>query len=56
MHHAYFPSGLVIPKTSTLDHLEENLRALALRLSEEVISALDRLFPPPRRAMPLEML
>lgn len=47
---------LVIPKASNLAHLEDNFRALSLHLSGEILAALDGLFPPPLRAMPLEML
>lgn len=47
---------LVIPKASNFAHLEENFRALSLHLSGETLATLDGLFPPPRRAMPLEML
>jgi diketogulonate reductase-like aldo/keto reductase len=47
---------LAIPKASNLAHLEENFQALSLHLSEETLAMLDGLFPPPRRAIPLEML
>ena len=47
---------IVIPKASTRAHLEENFAALQNVLEAELIAELDRLFPPPRRATPLEML
>ena len=47
---------IVIPKASTRAHLEENFAALDCPLDESTLAELDRLFPPPCRAMPLEML
>ena len=47
---------IAIPKASTRAHLEENFSALQVDLDAETLAALDRMFPPPRRAMPLEML
>lgn len=47
---------IAIPKASTPAHLEENFAALQLELDAEILAELDRLFPPPSRAMPLEML
>jgi len=47
---------IAIPKASTRAHLEENFAALQCPLNAETIAELDRLFPPPRRATPLEML
>ena len=47
---------IAIPKASTRAHLEENFAALQCPLDAETIAELDRLFPPPRRATPLEML
>ena len=47
---------IAIPKTSTRQHLEENFAALRFSLEADVVSELDRLFPPPRRATPLAML
>jgi len=46
----------VIPKATTLSHVDDNLAALDLRLTAEDIAALDKAFPPPRRAVPLEIL
>jgi len=47
---------IVIPKTSRVERLKENLGALELRLSQEQLAELDRLFPPPEGPRPLEML
>jgi diketogulonate reductase-like aldo/keto reductase len=47
---------IVIPKTSRVERLKENLGALELRLSKEQLAELDRLFPPPEGPRPLEML
>jgi pyridoxine 4-dehydrogenase len=35
------PNVLLIPGTSSLDHLHENLRAAELELSDEVLARLD---------------
>lgn len=47
---------IAIPKTSSRRRLEENIGALEVRLTPEIRAALDRAFPPPRRATPLEMI
>jgi diketogulonate reductase-like aldo/keto reductase len=47
---------IVIPKATTLAHIEENFGALNLTLTADDIAALDRAFPPPRSARPLDML
>lgn len=47
---------IVIPKASTRAHLEENFAALRFELDAGTLAELDRMFPPPRRATPLEML
>jgi len=47
---------IAIPKTSRRDRLQENFAALEHRLSPAQLRELDRLFPPPTRAQPLEML
>jgi diketogulonate reductase-like aldo/keto reductase len=46
---------IAIPKTSSRERLEENLGALERPLSAAQLAELDRLFPPPRRARPLDM-
>ena len=46
---------IAIPKTARLDHLREIRAALDVELSGEDVADLDTAFPPPRRAVPLEM-
>jgi diketogulonate reductase-like aldo/keto reductase len=47
---------VVIPKATVLTHVDENLGALDLALTADDVAALDRAFPPPRSAQPLDML
>jgi diketogulonate reductase-like aldo/keto reductase len=47
---------IAIPKAGTVDHVHENRRALELELKQQDLAALDRAFPPPTRAQPLDML
>ncbi len=47
---------IVIPKTGNRKRLSENVAALRTTLDESQLKALDALFPPPKRAKPLEML
>jgi diketogulonate reductase-like aldo/keto reductase len=47
---------IAIPKAAQSAHVEENFGALACPLGDDVLSALDAIFPPPRRARALEML
>ena len=47
---------IVIPKTGRRERLRENLGALERPLDAAQLAELDRLFPPPKRAQPLEML
>jgi diketogulonate reductase-like aldo/keto reductase len=47
---------MAIPKTSSRAHLDENSRALQVKLTPDVRAELDRLFPPPQGPTPLEML
>ncbi len=47
---------IVIPKSSRLDHVEQNYAALNLKLSAEELATLDAAFPPPTKLVPLEML
>ena len=44
-----------IPKTSSVHRVEENRAAIDLEITDADWQALDRLFPPPKRKMPLEM-
>jgi diketogulonate reductase-like aldo/keto reductase len=47
---------IVIPKATVLAHVDENLGALDLTLTEADVAALDRAFPPPTSPQPLDML
>jgi diketogulonate reductase-like aldo/keto reductase len=47
---------IAIPKAGSVAHVKENFGALDVRLTAEDFAALDRAFPPPRGAKPLEML
>ncbi|BCL77839.1 aldo/keto reductase [Ktedonobacteria bacterium brp13] len=46
----------VIPKASSVAHVRENRAAYDLALTEQDLAQLDRAFPPPTSAQPLEML
>lgn len=50
------PNVIAIPKAGQLAHVDENHGALDCPLTPEVLRELDAIFPPPRRARPLEML
>ena len=47
---------IAIPKAGQLAHVDENYAALDCPLTPDVLRELDAIFPPPRRARPLEML
>jgi len=47
---------IVIPKAGSPAHVDEDLGALDLLLTHDDFVALDRAFPPPRSAKPLDML
>jgi diketogulonate reductase-like aldo/keto reductase len=47
---------IAIPKAGNVGHVKENAAALKVQLSAEQLQELDRLFPPPKRRVPLEML
>lgn len=47
---------IVIPKSSRIEHIEQNRAALDLQLSTEELTTLDASFPPPQKSIPLEML
>jgi aldehyde reductase len=46
----------VIPKASDPAHVQDNFRALDLHLSNDLRAEIDRAFPPPARATPLQMI
>jgi len=50
------PDVIVIPKTTHVARLDENLGALDLRLDPSTLRALDAAFPAPTRRTPLEVL
>jgi diketogulonate reductase-like aldo/keto reductase len=50
------PGVVTIPKSSTRARVKENLGALDLTLSPQILADLDRAFPPPAGKQPLEML
>jgi diketogulonate reductase-like aldo/keto reductase len=47
---------IAIPKAGSRAHVKENAAALQVTLSDDQRQALDALFPPPKRRVPLEML
>lgn len=47
---------IAIPKCSSTERLDENLHALEITLTREQLRALDEVFPPPKKKVPLEML
>ncbi len=47
---------IVIPKSSRIDHMEENRAALDLKLSATELATLNQTFPTPNQPVPLEML
>ena len=47
---------IALPKAGTPEHVRQLRAALDLPLSPEDLAALDRVFPPPRRKLPLEMI
>ena len=50
------PGVVTIPKSSSRERVKENLGALEIKLSPEVVAELDRAFPPPNGKQPLQML
>ncbi len=47
---------IAIPKAGRAAHVEDNAGALDIVVTDELRAALDKLFPPPRRATSLEMI
>ncbi len=47
---------IAIPKSGKVAHVEDNAKALDVVMTDELRSALDALFPPPKRQVPLEMI
>jgi diketogulonate reductase-like aldo/keto reductase len=50
------PTVFAVPKTSRVEAIKENAAAAALILTADDLADIDRDFPEPRRAKPLEML
>jgi diketogulonate reductase-like aldo/keto reductase len=50
------PGVVTIPKSSTRERVKENLGALEVKLSPDVLAELDKAFPPPKKKQSLEML
>ncbi len=50
------PGVVTIPKSSSRERVKENLGALDIKLTPQILAELDRAFPPPRGKQPLEML
>lgn len=50
------PDIIVIPKSSRIEHIDQNYAALDLNLSTTELATLDAAFPPPAKPVPLEML
>ena len=47
---------ITIPKATSLKHVDDNLAALGLSLTADDLATLDKHFPPPTRARPLDIL
>jgi len=50
------PQVIAIPQSSNLEHIDRNRAAVALRLDERVLAALDAAFAPPRTATRLSVI
>ena len=50
------PDVIVIPKSAAIERVEDNVAAAEITLTAAQLAELDAIFPPPRRAQPLEML
>lgn len=50
------PGVVTIPKSSTRERVKENLGALEVKLSPDILAELDKAFPPPKKKQSLEML
>ena len=47
---------IVIPKSSQIEHIEQNYAALNLKLSTDELAILNTEFPPPNQPIPLEVI
>jgi diketogulonate reductase-like aldo/keto reductase len=50
------PGIIAIPRSGSPAHVRDNRSALDIRLTEQDLAQLDRVFPPPTAKRPLEML
>ncbi|WP_406873218.1 aldo/keto reductase [Aminobacter sp. P9b] len=50
------PGVIAIPKATRLEHVRQNAAARDIRLTPQDLAELDKLFPPPARKRPLEMI
>jgi diketogulonate reductase-like aldo/keto reductase len=50
------PDVFAVAKASTREHVLDNRAALEIDLSQAELGRLDRLFPPPSRKVPLDIL
>ena len=50
------PGVVTIPKSSTRERVKENLGAVDVKLSPQILAELDKAFPPPRSKQSLQML
>jgi diketogulonate reductase-like aldo/keto reductase len=46
---------ITIPKATQPEHVRANMKALEVKLDQDDLALLDSVFPPPRRAHPLDM-
>lgn len=51
-----WPGVVAIPKATRLEHVRQNAAARDIRLTPQDLAELDKLFPPPARKRPLEMI
>jgi diketogulonate reductase-like aldo/keto reductase len=47
---------IAIPKSGSVEHVQENHASLRIQLTQQDLTELDRAFPPPTRKAPLEMI
>jgi len=50
------PGVVTIPKSMSRERVKENLAAVEIKLTADVLAELDRAFPPPKRKQSLQML
>ncbi|MEZ5923642.1 MAG: aldo/keto reductase [Hyphomicrobiaceae bacterium] len=50
------PNVISIPKSASIAHVESNRKAAEIVLSAEDLARLDTAFPPPRKAVPLDVI